>query len=210
LKVKLKKSNPVWSQLPNFAGAVSFLPAYPRVSPVPDLELDVVTPHHQKYYGANAELEMPVALDTENPIPVVFPAVAAGHIFAFAVIGKDRDLVQKAREWLRGGLQIFGIGAKTAAGYGWFDCSTGVTSEVSAVASTEQERKKHEPIGDFNEVSFRNAVLNRLFKKGEWQQLQKEVEKLMRPGNKEWLDKFRGATAGKDHKELRAKEWYPK
>jgi len=208
LKIKAKDAMPVWKQLPAYAGLASFLPAYPQSSPLPDLELDVLTCHHPDYY--RGELEMPVALDTESPVPVVFPALAPGHLFCFAVIGRDQKLVAQARSWLRNGLQIFGIGAKTAAGYGWFDCAESATNELAASIDKEIEVKKHQPAGDFNEIIFSNAVLKRLVKKGEWGQLQKEIEKLAKPQNKEWLSKFLQATTGKEHKDLRAKDWYPK
>jgi hypothetical protein len=132
-----------WKSLPNFAGSVSFLPAYPvdlgktgkidglplEVPPLGKLELDVVTCHHREYYAGN----LPNATDTEEPVPVVFPAVAPGHVFAFALAplrGADAQLVQHARNWLATGLSVFGIGAKTAAGYGWFDCSEKVQRAV--------------------------------------------------------------------------------
>ncbi len=73
---------------------------------------------------------MPVALDIEEPNPVVFPAVAPGAVFAFAVLplrGERESLSQApkklheiALEQLRQGLEAFGLGAKTSAGYGWF------------------------------------------------------------------------------------------
>jgi CRISPR type III-B/RAMP module RAMP protein Cmr6 len=172
--------------LPNtdhFAGTVSFLPAYPHHLPANDLELDIVTCHHPRYYRADPD--MPVALDIEEPNPVVFPAVAAGVVFQFAIlpihrawlglVGQVSDLtvpgvsdsvgtpggiasaaptnkagsqgpeasatgrpevcstaarlLTRAREWLRQGLETFGLGAKTAAGYGWF-------AEVDATGAT--------------------------------------------------------------------------
>ncbi len=120
-----------------FAGYVAFLPAYPLQFAAKDLELDVLTSHHPKYYQKSGE--MPVALDNESPIPVVFPAVASDIEFQFAVLpvrpalkcspgssvkaGRSTRLIDLAQEWLRGGLEGFGLGAKTAAGYGWFDAS---------------------------------------------------------------------------------------
>ncbi|HZR18954.1 MAG TPA: type III-B CRISPR module RAMP protein Cmr6, partial [Verrucomicrobiae bacterium] len=124
---------PLWQSLPNFAGSVSFLPAYPVQAPNPDLELDVVTCHHREYYAGNPQFAD--APDTEEPVPVVFPAVAPGHVFVFAIVplrGCDAALLNQARAWLKAGLETFGLGAKTNAGYGWFDCS-------EAVQNTGQE-----------------------------------------------------------------------
>lgn len=129
--------------LPNtdhFAGTVSFLPAWPvdatgatlplQTPSVGALELDVVTSHHPEYYGGDRH----VATDDEAPIPVVFPAVAAGHVFAFEVRPMRNctpHLLKQGRQWLSDGLSLFGLGAKTAAGYGWFDVSTSVQDAVT-------------------------------------------------------------------------------
>lgn len=156
-------------RLPNFAGSVAFLPAYlvdlgkpsavdGLAVPVPELgklELDVVTVHHKKYYAGPESPNDPASVrawqrewgtapDIEEPVPNVFPAVAAGHVFAFAVRklrnGEDTDL-SSARIWLAIGLQTFGLGAKTAAGYGWFDVARSVQQCVgSAIRQAAEAR----------------------------------------------------------------------
>lgn len=124
------------SALPDhFAGSANFLSGYPWHLPANDLKLDVVTCHHPDYYGRKKDergnLKWPVALDDEPRIlPVVFPAVAEGVTFQFVVLPlrgvrpflskSGKKLHVLARDWLRGGLETFGVGAKTAAGYGWF------------------------------------------------------------------------------------------
>ena len=139
----------------HFAGSVSFLPAYPHQLPANDLELDIVTCHHPKYY----EGKMSVALDTEEPNPVLFPAVAAGMVLQFAVLPlrcKRDSLSQPANklhvvafEWLRQSLETFGLGAKTAAGYGWFDASeefngefTGKLAQQAAIEADKAAKKQ--------------------------------------------------------------------
>ncbi|MCX7721934.1 MAG: type III-B CRISPR module RAMP protein Cmr6 [Verrucomicrobiae bacterium] len=143
-----------WRSLPNFGGSVSFLPAYPtdlgktgkidglplEVPPLGKLELDVVTCHHRQYY----EGKLPTATDTEEPVPVVFPAVAPGHVFTFALAplrGSDAQLLELASVWLKTGLQTFGLGAKTNAGYGWF---VDVTPAAQPLIAAEQERLAQE------------------------------------------------------------------
>ncbi len=141
----------------HFAGTVSFLPAYPLQLPINDLELDVLTCHHPKYYQGDEK--WPVALDTEDPIPVMFPAAAANIIFQFAVLpirGHRNSLSQSDTplhvltfEWLRQGLETVGLGAKTAAGYGWFDASKKFNAELTtklvqqAAVEREKAAKKH-------------------------------------------------------------------
>lgn len=117
--------SPPWKKLPNFAGSIAFLPARPNADP--GIELDVVTPHHTDYYRGKKD----VATDTEDPVPVFFPAVKAqkdSDFFTFTLIPlrhSSPEGLQHARTWLAHGLAIFGLGAKTNAGYGWFDSSEG-------------------------------------------------------------------------------------
>lgn len=63
-----------------------------------------------------------------SPVPVFFPAVAAGTVFSFHIFPlkqrteNDSDtLLFFAESWLKEGLKIYGAGAKTNAGYGWFE-----------------------------------------------------------------------------------------
>ncbi len=183
-------------RLPNtdhFAGTVSFLPAYPHHLPANDLELDIVTCHHPKYYRGDPD--MPVALDIEEPNPVVFLTVAAGIVFQFAtlpirraaasLVGQVSDLtvpgvsdsvdtpatgnpatrnelenmgsetpptgrpevcpttarlLTRAREWLRQGLETFGLGGKTSAGYGWFECEQ-TTANMAGILAEQQKQR---------------------------------------------------------------------
>jgi CRISPR/Cas system CMR subunit Cmr6 (Cas7 group RAMP superfamily) len=130
-----KPNNPElpWApQLPNFASSTAFLPAYPIELPGKDLELDVATPHHKEYYGRKKDhsgrLTMPIALDTEETEPVLFPAVVRGVVFRFVTLPLSRIpitpsernvLNRQANQWLRTGLETMGIGGKTSAGYGF-------------------------------------------------------------------------------------------
>lgn len=142
LGIMLKETdaeNP-WKKLPNFAGTIAFLPAYPWDTD-PGIELDVITGHHSVYYGEKKDqagnLLMPVALDTEEPVPVIFPAVSAKDQPRFAFVLQPtararKDDLTNARAWLADGLDIFGIGAKTNAGYGWFIAEDRMKQAASA------------------------------------------------------------------------------
>ena len=130
-KKDIPGDEPLWAHLPDFGGLVSFLPAFPA----PDSEItvvpDVVNCHHPEYYR-NGTINK--ARDTENPVPNFFPAVEAGLSFAFVLapvrgvrlkraeaISDDFKPVAAAVEWLETGLTDHGAGAKTNAGYGWFE-----------------------------------------------------------------------------------------
>jgi len=125
---------------PTFAGTIAFLPASPNrgLELKLELELDVLTPHHTIYYSAepdkkknrskweewNAHRNAP---DTEDPVPVFFPAVKPqqdGDFFTFPLIPlrlDHKDDLTHAKLWLANGLELLGLGAKTNAGYGWFE-----------------------------------------------------------------------------------------
>lgn len=127
---RLSEESP-WEKLPAFAGAVGFLPAFPNTDP--GLELDVLTVHHKDYY----EGAIPVATDTEEPVPVFFPTVKPqqeNDYFTFPLVQLRRaedSVVRQARHWLALGLSVFGLGAKTNAGYGWFDASNELNVSIS-------------------------------------------------------------------------------
>ncbi|MDR2674517.1 MAG: type III-B CRISPR module RAMP protein Cmr6, partial [Opitutaceae bacterium] len=60
----------------------------------------------------------------EHPQPNYFPAVERGAEFAFPILlngmSQDTTLLAAAEGWLKIALEQRGLGAKTAAGYGWF------------------------------------------------------------------------------------------
>lgn len=120
----------------SFTGTIAFLSAKPNTDP--GLELDVVTPHHTLYYSPEPDRHRSPdkwakwnshqsAPDTEDPIPVFFPAVKSQegtqNHFTFPLLplrfAKACHL-PAARTWLAHGLELFGIGAKNHSGYGWF------------------------------------------------------------------------------------------
>jgi len=123
-------------------GSVTFFAAYPNTDP--GLELDILTCHHPEYYGDSA---MQFAADTEEPNPVTFPAVRAqsgSDHFTFALHPlrqTGNDLVSSAEIWLTLGLELFGLGAKTAAGYGWFE-----TKEITCTIRTREENRRREAL----------------------------------------------------------------
>ncbi|MEI7775867.1 MAG: type III-B CRISPR module RAMP protein Cmr6, partial [Verrucomicrobiota bacterium] len=115
----------------DFKGCACFLPAYPTTPPT--LVVDMVNPHYPDYYQGRR----PRAEDNESPVPNYFPAVEADASFGFAVllnrvpcvdeISAD-DLLDQVRQWMERAVTLKGIGAKTAAGYGWFELGRGTSS----------------------------------------------------------------------------------
>jgi len=124
-------------------GAVVFHDAWPVGWP--RLQVDIVNSHHPQYYdpakreqaeaageGAHSATGEPDAGweppgDWQSPVPVYFLTVRPGTAFNFAVslretaVPDGRKLLGLAHEWLWKALCEFGAGAKTAAGYGYFE-----------------------------------------------------------------------------------------
>ncbi|MHB9007270.1 MAG: type III-B CRISPR module RAMP protein Cmr6 [Limisphaerales bacterium] len=135
-----------WLVLPSFAGAIQFLPAFPWQAD-PGIDLDIVTPHHTAYY----EGQLTEATDTEEPTPSVFPVVSEAKepLFVFTLARSPRasaeDLSQ-AREWLREGLTLLGIGGRTSAGYGCFESSQELDQATIDEARGEERKKEEEAV----------------------------------------------------------------
>lgn len=160
------------------AGTLSFLPAYPvdpiskelkdhlKLSPplCGTLALDIVTCHHGDYYTSTAPDA--VARDVEEPVPVVFPTVAEGHLFEFPILPLSFDglpsnpdstsRVRQAQLWLEAGLSVFGIGAKSNSGYGFFDVYN-VKLAMQSIAQKAEEAARLEKAR--NEDAERQARL---------------------------------------------------
>ena len=117
------------------AGSVSFLDALPVGWP--RLRVEIMTPHHTVYNvdlkrwleaghtAASPGPNPPIPGDWESPVPVPFLAVERGSRFCFRLAPRGRGPSavadqQTALTWLRQGLDLFGIGAKTAVGFGAF------------------------------------------------------------------------------------------
>jgi CRISPR-associated protein Cmr6 len=107
---------------PMKAGQVIFFDAVP--TRMPKLELDVMNPHYGDYYSKKADSHGPIPpADYLSPSPVYFLTVAGGCEFAFAVAPRDgnRTLAETAAGWLKEALREMGVGAKTVAGYGYWE-----------------------------------------------------------------------------------------
>nr|WP_294400598.1 type III-B CRISPR module RAMP protein Cmr6 [Prosthecobacter sp.] len=135
-----------WDSLPNFAGCIAFLHASPNRDP--GLVLDILTPHHTAYYESTNPNA--VAADTEEPVPVLFPAIKEQRehdCFTFPLIplrNANQLLLTFAVCALRTGLETFGIGAKANAGYGSFDASESFNESVLEHRAAAEKRRREE------------------------------------------------------------------
>jgi CRISPR-associated protein Cmr6 len=94
-------------------GSVTFLDASPHDGPI-QVRRDVVTPHVQPYYRDTGR--KPPA-EYHQPIPSEFLTVDGGA-FGIDLIGPPGD-TDTAAQWCRCAVDDLGVGAKTAAGYGY-------------------------------------------------------------------------------------------
>ena len=101
-------------------GEVIFLDVYP--SEKPELKLDIMNPHFQKYY--NGERTKP--LENEDPVPINFLVVSEGCGFTFRCLyklsenEKKEDIEKDIEAFFETAFTEVGFGGKTAVGYGRF------------------------------------------------------------------------------------------
>jgi len=101
----------------NKKGKVIFFDALPVIEQNTNfLVLDIMNVHYKPYYEKG---EIPG--DWHNPVPIFFLAVEKGTKFKFYVASKNKELAEMAMELLKEAVKKIGIGAKTSAGYGYFE-----------------------------------------------------------------------------------------
>lgn len=152
-------------------GLVRCMDAIPAVSnfqtggPRDILQADILTSHHFDYYGS--KVVPPFPSDDEDPVPVCFLAVAPGVEFEFRLgllrlpnssrgtdpgseTGQapalDREHVERSLDrWLTSGLSQWGIGAKTAAGYGYFSMGASAVVHEHSTTIEDSSQGTHRP-----------------------------------------------------------------
>lgn len=101
---------------PDRQGRVHFFDGLPETLIVDGqslLERDVVTPHYTPYYTGD---EPPA--DYHDPVPVPMLAVRQGTTIVFRLACPDKQLLDEVQGWLKRAVELWGVGARTHAGYG--------------------------------------------------------------------------------------------
>jgi len=100
-------------------GDLVFLEAAPAVPPV--IEQDVINPIFGAYYRDSSASTPPA--NYLAPQPIFFLALGAASVYHFGVasVSGDPRAAEQGAKWLRGALTDLGVGAKTAAGYGYWE-----------------------------------------------------------------------------------------
>jgi hypothetical protein len=128
-------------------GFLTFFDAVPTPGQKDLLEIDVLNPHYPKFYRSS---KRQVPSDDQDPIPVYFLAVKADTTFVFPFrlgslregeLTETRDeLTKQVSGWLETALSTLGAGAKTAAGYGYFQ-SFGTEPAPNSVELSNPDQK---------------------------------------------------------------------
>ncbi|MDW8104665.1 MAG: type III-B CRISPR module RAMP protein Cmr6 [Armatimonadota bacterium] len=106
---------------------------------------DVITVHHQQYYGDGKEF--PTDFDDPNPVP--FLVVRPGARFLFAIQAPDEAWGKFTQNLLKWCLQNLGVGAKTNAGYGFLiPTKSEEKSDSSISTSTTAQAQRSQSTGE--------------------------------------------------------------
>lgn len=105
-------------------GRIIFLDALPEPSQNEPVVVDVMNPHVPGYYRDPAQT---APAEYHQPVPVQFLAMSRELSFSVHLVGRGSDedfaalAVEYASAWLKTALMFHGLGAKTNAGYGYFE-----------------------------------------------------------------------------------------
>ena len=117
-------------------GKVQFLDAYPDPEKF-HFATDIMNPHYPEYYSGSKP-----PTDHQNPRPIPFLTVEK-TTFRFAFLSKDQPPLDELSKRFQEALELKGVGAKTAVGYGYFrdftDQTNTITSEFKRQQQVEQE-----------------------------------------------------------------------
>ncbi len=102
-------------------GEVQFLDAYPEEV---HFATDIMNPHYPEYYGGSKP-----PTDHQNPVPINFLTVQ-DTTFRFVFLAKTQLPLDELKKRFRDALELKGIGAKTASGYGYFRDFTEQTNAI--------------------------------------------------------------------------------
>lgn len=110
---------------------------------------DIVTVHHPAYYAGQKDFTE--AWDIESPVPNYQLAVSGGFYFVIENNGLDSTWLDFAKQLLQQTIEQIGLGAKTAAGYGYFKADVNLEKNVKKhymqTLETIRQAKKQSGVG---------------------------------------------------------------
>jgi len=144
-------------------GSITFMHAYPINEA--NIVVDITNAHYSEYY----DTRIPEDLAIEQTQMIFFPAVEVGAQFAFCLILNNKNehsrALDMAKRWLRTAITERGIGAKIAAGYGWFSIDEEKLREIEQseraerkLAAQIEEKKRKEADAAKAEATRRSSL----------------------------------------------------
>ena len=137
-------------------GGFAFMDVYSERPP--EIAIDIMNPHYGKYYKGESN-DGPV--ETEEPVPIKFPAVEKGSVFKFRgfFLSKEAESYwEQLNEAFVTALTELGLGAKTAVGYGRFEIlgndgetevKKGETEMTAPTPPLDLEKQRQEKLSQF-------------------------------------------------------------
>ena len=206
------------------AGGFMFFDAIPDIPP--HLQCDIMTPHMRDWYsdGDQGDVNNSKAIpaDWHEPVPVPFLAVKKARL-VFGIAPRQTALSGELDEIfaaLKNALEWLGAGAKTAAGYGYFNLDDDYSQEQEAALARQtqamlenQRQAMLSPIEKAIEAflkpiqaSEHDTRLLQELEKGTWQGedakvVAQKIKTLMQQAGK-WIPDF----AGTNDKKLKLKQ----
>ena len=116
-------------------GEVQFLDAYPEEV---TFATDIMNPHYPDYYSGSKP-----PTDHQNPVPINFLTVEQ-TTFRFAFLAKTRTPLDELEKRFQEALEMKGIGAKTAVGYGYFRDFNDQTAAITDALKRQQQAEQEE------------------------------------------------------------------
>ena len=138
-------------------GEVQFLDAYPEEV---RFAIDIMNPHYPDYYGSGKP-----PTDHQNPVPINFLTVEE-TTFRFAFLAKAQEPLNEIKKRLQEALEMKGVGAKTAVGYGYFrdftDQTEVITNELKRQQEAVEKEREVKRIASLSPIEQIAEELNRL------------------------------------------------
>ena len=138
-------------------GEVQFLDAYPKKV---QFAIDIMNPHFGEYYSGTKP-----PTDNQNPVPINFLTVEK-TTFRFVFLAKDQTHLAELKSRFQEALEIKGVGAKTAVGYGYFrdfkDQTHVVTDELKRQQKALEEKREAKRIASLSPIEQLGEELKRL------------------------------------------------
>ncbi len=168
-------------------GKVIFFDAFTKE---PKIQLDIMNNHYQKYYNSS---ESPT--DTQNPNPINFLTLK-GSKFEILIATKESivlksenfkgDILDCVKDELYQSLEIFGIGAKTSVGYGYFDIQKSEEEKAWDIVEDTEDIKTIE-----NFIKNYSTSKNIEKAKNKIEKIKGKIEiELLKDKNKESIDEW--------------------